>query len=268
MDKAVILARGLGTRMQKADNSGDLTEEQVGAAETGVKGMIPIGRPFLDYVISELADAGFRRICLVIGPEHGTVRNYYQSLTCQRVGIEFAIQAKPLGTADAVIAAESFVAGESFVVINCDNYYPVQALEALRQLEEPGLVGFDREAMLQGSNIPRARIKDFAVVQIDDGGYLVEIIEKPRAKVLAKMPRPVCVSMNCWRFSRSIFTGCRSISPSARGELELPDAVQYAVDSLGERFRVVPVRAAVLDLSRRRDIPAVAARLRDVEVSL
>jgi len=74
--------------------------------------------------------------------------------------------------------------------------------------------------------------------------------------------------MNCWRFETTIFTACRSVSPSARGELELPDAVQYAIDSLGERFRVVPLQAAVLDLSSRKDITVVAARLAETEVSL
>ena len=40
--------------------------------------MIPIGRPFLDYVLSGLADAGYRRVCLVVGPEHQAVRDYYR----------------------------------------------------------------------------------------------------------------------------------------------------------------------------------------------
>ena len=40
--------------------------------------MIPIGRPFMDYALSGLADAGYAEACLVIGPEHQIVRNYYQ----------------------------------------------------------------------------------------------------------------------------------------------------------------------------------------------
>ena len=71
--KAVILARGLGTRMRRDEGVG-LDREQSRAAAEGAKGMIPFGRPFLDYVLSSLADAGFREVCLVIGPEHRAIR--------------------------------------------------------------------------------------------------------------------------------------------------------------------------------------------------
>jgi glucose-1-phosphate thymidylyltransferase len=46
--KVVILARGLGTRMRRADASAELAGDQAAAAELGVKALIPIGRPFLD----------------------------------------------------------------------------------------------------------------------------------------------------------------------------------------------------------------------------
>jgi glucose-1-phosphate thymidylyltransferase len=109
--------------MRKADASASLDAAQAAAADSGVKGMIPIGRPFMDYLISALADAGFTDVCLVIGPDHQSVREHYErdgSVT--RVRIAFAVQARPLGTADAVLAAEEFTRGEPFVVINSDNY--------------------------------------------------------------------------------------------------------------------------------------------------
>ena len=64
-----MLARGLGTRMRREDPAAPLGVDQESAAGTGIKGMIPVGRPFLDYVLSSLADAGYGDICLVIGPE-------------------------------------------------------------------------------------------------------------------------------------------------------------------------------------------------------
>ena len=60
LDRAVILAAGLDTRMQRADESARMSPEQRRVADSGVKAMIPIARPFLDYVLSALADAGFR----------------------------------------------------------------------------------------------------------------------------------------------------------------------------------------------------------------
>ena len=73
---AVIMARGLGTRMRRADADATLSATQSAAAESGVKGMIPIRRPFLEYVISALADAGITDVVLVIGPEHDGMRRY------------------------------------------------------------------------------------------------------------------------------------------------------------------------------------------------
>ena len=63
-DKLVVLARGLGTRMRHRDDSAWLEDEQAAVAETGVKALIPIDRPFLDYVLSAAAEAGCRRVCL------------------------------------------------------------------------------------------------------------------------------------------------------------------------------------------------------------
>ena len=122
------------------------------------------------------------------------------------------------------------------------------------------------------SNIAAERISKFAVVEdITDGdGFtrLRRIIEKPDEATLARLPRPLGVSMNCWRFGPAIFEACRSIRPSPRGELEITDAVQYATDRLGERFAIVWCKAAVLDLSSRNDIEPVARRLAGVTVNL
>src|SRR5512139_529817 len=106
IDKAVILARGLGTRMRRADPGAPADAAQARMADAGIKAMIPIGRPFLDYVVSALADAGYTRACLVIGPEHALVRDYYtQAVHPTRISVDFAIQAEPRGTADAVLSA-------------------------------------------------------------------------------------------------------------------------------------------------------------------
>lgn len=268
MDKAVILARGLGTRMRKPDGGAQLTDEQAKIAEKGIKAMIPIDRPFLDYVLHSLAEAGYRDVCLVIGPEHREMRDYYGGLSCRRIRIHFGVQEKPLGTANAVLGAEAFAGSDSFLVVNSDNHYPQAALRGLRELNGPGLAGFERQAMLEGGNIPADRIAKFAVIQADGGGRMNKIIEKPSPGVLAALGEPLWISMNCWRFNASIFQACRSIPPSARGEYEIPDAVQFSIDRLGQAYQVVTVRAPVLDMSSRSDIEGVAAKLKGTEIRL
>ena len=76
--KAVILAAGRGSRMREPRSDVLLERAQAEMADRGLKGMIPIaGRPFLDYVLSALADAGYEHACLVIGADHDLVRTYY-----------------------------------------------------------------------------------------------------------------------------------------------------------------------------------------------
>ena len=129
--KAAILARGLGSRMRRADAAAQLNDTQSRVADAGMKSMIPIGRPFLDHVISGLADAGITDVCLVIGPEHDAIRTYYESLTMHRVHVHFAIQPTPNGTAGAVAAAEQFAAGDTILTLNGDNYYSTAACRML-----------------------------------------------------------------------------------------------------------------------------------------
>lgn len=268
-DKAVILARGLGTRMRKQDGEVALSDAQAAVAETGVKALVPIDRPFLDYVLHALAESGYRRICLVIGPEHDDLRSYYgRELKYTRLEVSFAVQEEPLGTANAVSAAEEFAGDDGFLMINSDNYYPVEAMAGLRQLQGPGLAAFERDSMLATSNIPAERITRFAVVEVDGGDHLRRVVEKPSPEFIATMAEPVGISMNCWRFDPEIFTACAAIEPSERGELEITDAVQYAIDELGQTFSVLPYRAAVLDLTSRADVSSVAERLAGKPVEL
>jgi glucose-1-phosphate thymidylyltransferase len=266
--KCVLLARGLGSRMRKEDGGVSLSASQSSAASAGLKAMIPVGRPFLDYILSGLADAGFEQVCLVIGPEHDVVRDYYTGVQHPtRVEVRFAPQAEAIGTANALLAAEEFAGADGFISINADNYYPVDVLRALHGLGQPGTVLFEEEALVRKSNIPAQRIRDFAYAVISVDGFLSDLIEKPDAETAAKLAGKALISMNCWRFDPAIFPVCREVPVSPRGEFELPNAVRLAIQK-GMKLKAATCQAGVLDLSRRSDIAAVAARLKDVQVEL
>jgi len=267
--KAVVLARGLGTRMKAVDANAALPADQAAVAATGLKALVPLGgRPFLDFVLSALADAGCSDICLVIGPEHEVISERYLEVTPpRRFRVAFAVQSLPLGTGDAVLAAETFVGKNEFLMVNADNYYPIEVLRRLVRMGRPGTVLFTPEGLVANSNIDPARILAFALGTIGADGCLDDLIEKPAPEDLARIGSERHVSMNCWRFPPSIFEACRGLTPSARGELELTTAIVRTIGS-GVRFKVELSADGVLDLSRRADIGAVAARLRDVAVSL
>ncbi len=266
--KALLLARGVGRRMQAAGDPAGLTAAQRAAAATGAKGMMPIGtggRPFLDHVLSALADAGCRDVCLVVAPDHQGIAGYYGGPgRPSRVRLSFAVQPVANGTAQAVLAGQAFVGDDPFLVLNADNLYPAGVLQALVALDGPGLPAFDREALVRDSGFPAERVANFALLDVDPQSHLRGIVEKPSAAALAAAGAHALVSMNVWRFDRRMFNACAGVPISARGEYELPEAVALAITA-GVPFRAIRARGAVLDLSRQGDIPLVSARLAGLE---
>ena len=259
--KAVILARGLGTRMRRADRNAVLEGHQAAVAAAGLKAMMPLGgRPFLDYVLSAIADAGYQDVCLVIGPDREVVRDHFErDLTPQRLRISYAIQDKPLGTADAVLAAEAFAGGDPFLVINSDNYYPIEAYTALRANAASGIAAFWRSALVTQGNLTPERVASFPIVEVDAQSYATRLVEAGEAPSAPEAD--ALISMNCWMFTKVIFAACRAIAPAPSGELEIQAAVRHAMTVLGERFRVLPLRHPVLDLTSRGDVAVVTERL-------
>jgi len=253
--QAVILARGLGRRMRARTSGLVLTAGQRRIAESGIKVLMPVvdDKTMLELIVENLSAAGFDEICLVIGPEHSAIREFCSE---NELDVRFVIQDEPRGTADAVLAAEEFIAGELFLVVNSDNLYPVDSLRSLRETNCPATLAFEHEALIRLSNIAEDRIAKFATVEIDASGFLRQITEKP-----AHVDVDSFISMNAWLFSPSIFDACRAIKPSKRGEYELTAAVQYSIDEMGKPFVAVKTAAGVLDLSSRADIETVAQLL-------
>lgn len=253
--KAVIIARGLGKRMRAEHESAKLDAKQTEIASQGIKALMPIWgeKTLLDFIFENLSEAGFKEFCLVIGNEHQAIRDFCNKLNYD---ISFAIQEKPLGTANAVLAAEDFAKDEFFLVVNSDNLYPVRDLEGLRKLNSAGLIAFDKQNLIAKSNIDEEKINKFAVLSFDENDNLTKIIEKPETT-----EKDAFISMNAWMFSPKIFEACKQIKLSSRGEYELADAVNFAIESFGEKFKAIYSIEGVLDLSSRSDVEKVRDKL-------
>jgi glucose-1-phosphate thymidylyltransferase len=278
-ERAVILARGLGTRMRQATD-GDLAPDQAAAAESGAKAMMPIGgrrrdaagsaaagspRPFLDYSLSALADAGYTDVCLVVAPDHEAMARYYGGAgRPRRIRLAFAVQDEAIGTANAVAAAEAWTGADPFLVINGDNYYAVPTLASLVGRAGAATALYRVETLVTRSNIPIERIRAFALGVVEDG-RLARIVEKPTTEQAAALGGTALVSMTCWRMPPAIHAACRRVTRSVRGEFELVDAVNALIGD-GVRFDVVVAEDGVLDLSRRADVGAVEDALAGVTV--
>lgn len=265
---AVVLARGLGTRMRRHDPDARLDPDQQAAADAGHKALMPDarGRPLLDHILTSLAAAGMSRVILVVAPLPNPVGEYLQQQTGRRLDVRLAVQAEPHGTADAIASAATAIGDAPFLVLNADNLYPVDAIRQVAALDQPGLAAFDREALVRDSNIPPERLAAFALLRLDAHHHLVDLIEKPDAARAAAFGDTRWLSMNLWRFDHRVLAACRRVPRSIRGEHELPDAVRLA-QAEGVAFQAVPIRAGVLDLSTRGDVAAVAAALATREVA-
>ncbi|PHP53680.1 nucleotidyltransferase family protein [Actinomyces ruminis] len=261
---ALILARGLGTRMRAVSGGSIIKTDQAAAAVSGYKALMPIGEHRLvDYSMSALADAGIERIVLVVGPKHDDFSAHLRSLSLTRIAVELAVQVEPLGTADAVVSAAGAIGDEPFLMVNGDNYYPPEGIRALAAHKGNALLGFDRAALVADSNIPTERVASFALICSKDG-RLMDIVEKPTPEAVSSAGPHAQISMNCFTFMPDIFEACRRISPSPRGEYEIVDAVR----ALDTPVTVIGWSGPVLDLTCRDDIADVEARLATTEVFL
>ena len=260
-------------RVARGDRATVLSAAEEAAAAAGLKGMMPMtgpdghARPFLDYVLSELADAGFIHVALIVAPpgnEPDPLREYYEGHgRPTRLQLSFVVQTEAVGTADAVRCASAYVGRQPFVVLNADNLYGATTLRALREAEGPALPVYERDQLVQSSAIPPGRVASFALLTLRPDGTLADIVEKPGAAAVEAAGPHALISMNCWRGDARLLDACRDVERSPRGEFELPMAVRLAI-ARGAVFRGVPARGPVLDLSRREDVHTVVTRLADV----
>jgi glucose-1-phosphate thymidylyltransferase len=224
------------------------------------------GRPFLDYLLSALADAGYTDVCLVVAPDHEAIARYYRGPAApRRLRLDFAVQDAPIGTADAVAAAAGWTGSDPFLVINGDNYYGVGTLAALAGRSGAATALYRAAELVARSNIPADRIRTFALAVVEDGA-LARIVEKPTPEQAAALGGEALVSMTCWRMPPAIHDACRRVARSVRGEFELVDAVNLLL-AAGTRFEVVVAEDGVLDLSRRSDVALVQQALAGVAVA-
>ncbi len=277
----VILAAGVSSRMKQSLRDRDPgTEGEVDISPDIPKAMIPVGpeqRPFLDYLLLNVARAGYAAAVIVVSDSDVPVRERYAEP--HYIGlpfglrISFAVQAipagrdKPAGTADALqraLESRPEWEGTKVTVCNSDNLYPVRALQALLESDhENSMIAFDGAAL----GMPREKIEKFAVIKADSDGCVLDIIEKPGAAAYgntADEAGRISISMNLFRFSRDMIVPILNEVPfhPVRDEKELPDAVRMLIARRPGSLLAFPLSASVPDITSAGDIPAVIRYIR------
>jgi glucose-1-phosphate adenylyltransferase len=270
----IILAGGISSRMKRpgaATIDAKLTQD----ADVKAKSMIGVGggyRPFLDYLLYEAREAGYRDIVIVVGERDHSIREYYGEADSgnafHELSISYAIQwipegrSKPLGTADALLQglkARRDWAGKKFTVCNSDNLYTRRALRLI--LESPSecsMIDYDRAAL----EFEPERIEQFAVIATDARGAVVDILEKPSAREIERLRDGrgrVGVSMNIFAFAYDrILPFLDRVQPHpVRQEKEIPTAVKMLISAFPGILTAIPLAEHVPDLTNRSDIVRV-----------
>ncbi len=271
--KLVVLAGGISSRMKKSLSSSVQIEKQLKEdAEQKPKSMMGIGdhqRPFLDYLLFNAREVGYRDVIIVVGEKDHSIQGHYgqkeRGNIYHGLSIAYAVQkipegrSKPLGTGDALLCAlrlREDWQGCSFSVCNSDNLYSQEALRLM--LDSPrknALIDYDRSSL----KFEKSRIEKFAVTRKDEGNYLVEIIEKPSREEIESVRGKdgmIGVSMNLFRLDYDMILPYLETVPMhpGRQEKELPTAVIMMVKDHPKSCYAYPLKEHVPDLTQLSDV--------------
>ena len=280
----VVLAGGVSSRMkQQMANPGNVESSIIEDARLKSKAMIGVGeqrKPFLDYLLSNIEQAGYTNVVIVVGERDDTIRRHYEqehgAAVFTSLRFSFVVQEipegrdKPLGTANALLTALRGMAawkGRKFTVCNSDNLYAPAALRLLLfDTHANALIDFDRSSL----KFEHERIMQFALLKKDSAGYVESIIEKPSREQLlraADAQGRVGVSMNIFRLSYDAIVPFLESVPlhPQRGEKELPVAVNMMIERHPQSMFAISLAEHVPDLTMQTDIPTVMEYLRKLE---
>ena len=202
--KGLILSGGRGTRLRPI-------------TFTSAKQLVPVAnKPILFYGIEALAASGIREIGIVVGDTKLEIKDAVGDGRRFGVSVTYIEQEAPLGLAHAVLISEPFLGTDSFCMYLGDNL--------IRERLAPLVERFRDEK--PNSQILLARVPNptqFGVAELADG-RVVRLVEKPKA------PPSDLALVGVYMFDSAVFEAVKSITPSARGELEITDAIQWLID--------------------------------------
>lgn len=271
--RMVILAGGISSRMKNpADIKENVDSKLIEDANNKTKSMIGVGdnyRPFLDYLLFNSREAGYKDILIVIGEKDESVKAYYGSKVKDNefygLNISYAVQKipqgkiKPIGTADALYQGLQYKPdwkGKNFTVCNSDNLYSTKALKLMLNSEhKSAMIDYNRDAL----EFELSRIEKFAVTIKDEENYLLNIIEKPSPVDIEKAKdadNNIGVSMNIFGLNYDLIFPFLEKVPfhPVRHEKELPEAVKMMVTKYPKLLYAYSLSEHVPDLTNKADI--------------
>lgn len=214
--KALILAGGSGTRLRPITH-------------TRAKQLVPVANtPILFYGLEAMVAADITEIGIIVGDTRAEVMAAVGDGSRFGAQVTYIGQDQPLGLAHCVLLAREFLGDDEFVMYLGDN---------LLEQDLAGFVAAFRAARADplppSAQILLKQVPDphrFGIATLNDHGDVVALVEKP-----ADPPSDLAL-VGVYLFDARIHEAVGAIAPSARGELEITDAIQWLVDQ-GLRVR-------------------------------
>jgi glucose-1-phosphate thymidylyltransferase len=198
MKKAILLAGGAGTRLHPI-------------TKIVCKQLLPVyDKPMICYPLATLMLGGIREVLIISTPKDvPMIRDFLGDGSQLGIRIEYAVQPKPEGIAQALLIGDKFISGSGVALILGDNIFY-------------GKLDFFRDALAveRGAYIFGYQVRDperYGVVEFGPDGRAISLEEKP------KIPKSHFAVPGLYVYDDRVVDLCRSLRPSARGELEITD---------------------------------------------
>jgi dTDP-glucose pyrophosphorylase len=205
------------------------------------------GQPIITHCLEQLADLGTDEFILVVGYMKEEIIEHYGD-AFDGIPITYTHQREQKGLAHALLTVEDHI-DDDFMLMLGDNIFSANLQDVIRRQQE------DRaDAAFLVEEVPWENADRYGVCETNPYGEITDVVEKPDD------PNSNLVMTGFYTFSPAIFSACRLVQPSNRGEYEISEAIDLLIRS-GRTIDAIPIDGWRIDIGYPEDRDEAEQRL-------